>query len=277
MSVQSQQSKRRQRTSRADCPLSDPRIGLITENDHRVRLCLCPMCSCGEHICPAKAQQEPYLKSAYQTTYGSNYQRHLKPDPIKVSYEKPFMPQSALAYVTSSSAAYTPHSFQQPTVNTYKPEPAPKLSFNARSSYASDFPDWGGGAVYYVKQSHIKHTNEGLSVPAKSAYTDNYSAHGNQALLAAKEDYNELASMREAVGFKLGQPLFYRESMTKRDYGDLSKKNMVEKAIKPVDARAKPEVPRSHYVSTAKSDYRANNIDFDHRSKRKQINKEGLY
>lgn len=82
--------------------------------------------------------------------------------------------------------------------------------------------------------------------------------------------------MREGVGLKLGKPLFYKESITKRDFGDLSKKNMTEKATKPADSMAKPEVPRNHYVTTVKSEFIPNQIDMNHRSVRKQINKEGM-
>ena len=55
---------------RKSCPLGDPEIGIITENDHRVGLCLCKYCICGKHLCPSLPPRSylPY-RSNYQVNY----------------------------------------------------------------------------------------------------------------------------------------------------------------------------------------------------------------
>lgn len=130
-------------TTRADCPLSSPNIGLITETDHRVGLCLCPLCTCGTHECPSNRRPEPYLKSAYTTSYCANFQTKQNWPPVKVSYKKPFLPSKAVEFTTTSSDTYLLPRTRNGQRGDYQdtPAPLPSIEFSARSAYASNFPN----------------------------------------------------------------------------------------------------------------------------------------
>jgi hypothetical protein len=54
------------------CIIDDPSLGILTENDHRLGLCLCAYCTCGNHVCTSKNLFNSHpvkLKSTYLTSF----------------------------------------------------------------------------------------------------------------------------------------------------------------------------------------------------------------
>lgn len=55
----------------SECKIFDyPPIG---ETMHALGHCVCHLCTCGQHICPAKTNQKYYLPSSLKSTYKVNY------------------------------------------------------------------------------------------------------------------------------------------------------------------------------------------------------------
>ena len=129
-----------EKASAEDCPLNSPNIGLISENDHRVRMCLCPLCTCGKHICPSKAIQDPYPTSIYNSQYMANFDPKPRDQPILIKYQGNFFPSKPFDFETTNEDNYKPHSVNNTSnISKYSPSSPPKTAFYAKSSYANNF------------------------------------------------------------------------------------------------------------------------------------------
>ena len=52
------------------CPLGNPNLGIILENDHQVGICPCYLCSCGRHNCSPTRLNYHKLKTNYREDFG---------------------------------------------------------------------------------------------------------------------------------------------------------------------------------------------------------------
>lgn len=121
------------------CPLSDESIGIISENDHRVGLCICKYCECGEHICPSK-KVDLSLSSAYKTKYNSDYKPYNFDTSIR-GYQKVYTPNPfRLETQTTNQNEFKGHKIT-PKKAFSPPSVAKSLEFMSRSAYNNDFPN----------------------------------------------------------------------------------------------------------------------------------------
>jgi hypothetical protein len=97
-----------------ECLLNDPRLGIITENDHRVGLCLCYRCSCGKHFCANRgvfAKRWVKHMSSYSAYTGS--QKEIIKNPV-IQRKSNF----PTGHKLSGKSVYQQDYVKQPTVSS---------------------------------------------------------------------------------------------------------------------------------------------------------------
>lgn len=260
-----------------ECPLNDKSIGVIAENDHRVGLCLCPLCTCGAHKCPGPISLEPYPKSMYSSSYHQNFQKHkdAKRQPFKS--QPKFYSNQPIDFETTTEQYYKPIT-QQPVLSlpAYKPNHEPHMGLSGLTSYSANFPDWGTGGVYFVKQSHIRHTNENSKLNSKTSYGETFRPLDYIDFKLASNSGKDFSSNRANIGIKCGSIQAVKESVTKRDFVDWSKQSLTVRAQKPIDNLIKQIVTEDHYLTSAKNDFKRTEAPIDHRNLRKRLEREGI-
>lgn len=122
------------------CPLSDSSIGIVSENDHKVGLCLCKYCDCGEHFCPLLDKHEIYLKSAFKSSYMEDFKKGPFDSPLKPQ-RKLFRPNPfKMDLRTSNQMDYKPFRIS-PKKDEKKPKIENSTEFRGNSQYVNDFPN----------------------------------------------------------------------------------------------------------------------------------------
>ena len=132
------------------CPLADPEIGVVSENDHKVGLCLCHFCKCGKHICPAR----PRKKSLpYRSNYRCQFVAKAFDSPIKMP-QKEYRPNDPKMDLTTVNRNDFRGYSVKPSRKEMSYNMAQTLGMPNRSAYCADFPDWGAPAVCHEKEWH---------------------------------------------------------------------------------------------------------------------------
>ena len=126
----------------AECPLNSQYYGIISETDHRNGLCLCPLCTCKEHICPSSLSKEPYPKSMYSSQYTENYTAHKFSKPLICSTPNKAKSLQPVNFQTTNEEYYRP--VLSPTslaIPGYTKSPLPETKFLGKTSYNSNYTD----------------------------------------------------------------------------------------------------------------------------------------
>ena len=262
--------------SPSPCPLSSPSIGVISENDHRVRQCLCPICTCGKHICPYRPIQDPYPTSTFNSQYMSNFQSRSPQRTQIPSNRGNFLPAASFDFETSNEEAYRPHNVSA-VANITKlqrnvPSTPPRTAFNAKSSYANNFVDWGTAGSGIVKTDYTRHTTEELKMAVKTSYRENYCPIRRDDAISARPDSVKIGKNTHIDP----KALFLKDTTNRREFLDFSRVYDKEKGYKQVNLIPRMRSVDSHYVSTTKNDYKDMTTVLDHRMLRRVIDKEGL-
>lgn len=63
---------------RRSCPLSNANIDIVSEQDHYNHQCICYMCNCKNHTCPAR-KTILFPASTFKSSYQTSYKRCKKP------------------------------------------------------------------------------------------------------------------------------------------------------------------------------------------------------
>jgi hypothetical protein len=121
------------------CVLEDPMLGIITENDHKLGLCICNRCTCGKHSCAYKGLFAS-LPLKLHSTYESDFIRtEAKVKPTEMTFPTPSSPKWQFTGESSYKLAYIKHdSTPNPRFSSSPLRPAP-ISGTLRSSYTKDF------------------------------------------------------------------------------------------------------------------------------------------
>ena len=258
----------------ADCPLNSPNIGLISENDHRTRNCLCPICTCGKHICPSKAIQDPYPSSIFNSHYMNNYQSR-SPQRTEIPRNRGnFIPAVSFDFETTNEECYKPHAISVISGSPAKSSPLspPRTAFCAKSSYATNFVNWGPGINQIVKPKPINHTSNEIKLRQNTSYRDNYSPIGHDDAISARPE-----TVKKSGNTHIDpQAKFFKDTTNRKEFIDFSRVYNKEKGYKKDRLIPIMKSVDSHYVSTAKNDYKDTTNELDHRLLRKVIEKEGL-
>jgi hypothetical protein len=254
------------------CPLSNPDIGVISENDHRNKMCLCPICTCGKHICPSSSIQDPYPTSIYSSQYMQNFQNKVQSKVPVIKYRGNFIPTSQIYFETTNEDCYKPHLIpEDSTTHKYTPLSPPKSAFSAKTSYANTFLNWGPGNLI-PSMSPPKPVPESTKFSSKSSYKDNFSPASPEVIKAALDG---IVKVKKKVHID-PNAAFFKHTTNRKDFVDFS-----TKAMKPTPFRHDRVVPRmksvdNHYITTTQNDYKNFESAYDHRALRKIIEKEKL-
>lgn len=259
------------------CPLDDPKIGVITESDHRNGLCLCPLCNCGKHTCPNQAGIEPYPKSTFTTQYQSNFKGNQCTPPLKLVPQNRHAPSHFLDLQTTNSSTYKPSTVKPSTsVPSIRPGKPPSASFNGRTSYGSNFPNWGSNGCYIVKHKYSKHTNSLMPMETRTSYSENFQKMSQEDLHAPKVFSDQLKRFRATVGLKTPNVPLSGDTTVKKEFRDYTKQNLTKRASIPSGSILQAQVTRHHYKSTYGKDFVPSGMELNHRSLRKTLNRIGV-
>ena len=122
-----------------DCPLSDPSIGIISENDHRVGLCLCKFCECGSHKC-FKMSAAACPKSSFSSKYQRDYQKTQFDVPLRIE-KKLYRPNTAKMDLTTTNQVEYIARIPTPEVSKSISLSPKKQEISKITAYASDYPN----------------------------------------------------------------------------------------------------------------------------------------
>lgn len=154
------------------CLLSDPELGIITENDHKVGKCLCLLCTCGKHRCPGKRLVR---YNSLESSYQADYKAHKA---VAATRAGPFLP-----YIQPGGVMDLRSSMRvdyQPPVSPVKSEMmrveavSPQLPFVGSSSYSADYPDWGPTQPQIEHRPYHQSHTEDLQFQGQSSYRRAY-------------------------------------------------------------------------------------------------------
>lgn len=154
------------------CLLDRSDLSIVSENDHRVGLCLCKYCSCGLHKCAYVSRRKASvpLVTSYQTSY-----RGKQVDKRERRHRDQYAPnQFKMDLETTNQREYRPFAVQCKSNESQRTETS-ALHFTARSSYAAEYPNWG--AVDAVLEHSPKYPVRGSEVrfQGSSTYQRNFS------------------------------------------------------------------------------------------------------
>ncbi|CAG9329989.1 unnamed protein product [Blepharisma stoltei] len=222
-----------------NCPLSDPSIGIVSENDHKVGLCLCKYCECGQHACPGN-KQDLYLRSTFKTKYSHDYQHLGFDSPIKHE-PKRFRPNKLkMDFQTTNQ-----HDFKPFTVTPKQTEESPvspvKANFSCRTAYASEFPNWGTQVPVYEKRFHPPVRSCEIPFRGRSSYSDYYRPVSRDEADIYRTDYTVSQAFNSTISIapkdKLNANTTYGDHMRFYSCSPLNSKIIV-KAEDPTQVKA---------------------------------------
>jgi hypothetical protein len=161
-------------TTEDKCPVSDPSIGIISENDHRVGLCLCRFCECGHHTCPNPLTKDYYLSSTYTSKYKTDFKKTefdvlLKPERT-IFRPNPFK----MDLKTTHKQDFLPFSVSPKKQKKYYVPNTVKMNSPVRSAYSNDFLDWGPSSVSIEKRFHPPVRSQEIPFVGQSSYKNAY-------------------------------------------------------------------------------------------------------
>ena len=206
------------------CIIDDPNLGILTENDHKLGLCLCIHCTCGKHLCSSKKlfnSQTLKLKSTYISHFTKIPAQHALNNAKTVS-------PSAKKIFSGMSTYKNDYAKPDMTPNPRVSERVKKTTFSGflRSSYAKDFIPFSP-----VKQESMSPYNS--RIDTKSIKFTGETTYKNS--FANKEPIDVVKSNK-----KLGKKIFidpnnYLETSHKRDFQHLEPckilKNILHESI----------------------------------------------
>jgi len=159
--------------SKDACLLSRSDISVISENDHRVGLCLCKFCSCGQHSCPSSRRTRT-PPPAYSTSYQNSYPRKAPGVASKPAQQPAYKPnQHKMDLETCHMREYRTFTVERPTEELPRAL-TPTLKFTSYSSYAADFPNWGNVESNVERRPQLPPRGDEVRFMGRSMYQTNF-------------------------------------------------------------------------------------------------------
>ena len=155
---------------KTECPLRDPDLGIVSENDHQVDRCLCQFCTCGTHICP-KVRLNPYspLNSKYRTDFQHCQRLPKQPHKSSPSYSPP---RHRMESQTTHKADFVEFKEVEPGRRFQLASPKKSLDLVSTSSNRQAYPNWGAIPVEFVKEWHPPVRGSEVRFQGVSAYQE---------------------------------------------------------------------------------------------------------
>ena len=159
------------------CPLDNPNIDIIPENNHLVGICLCEFCKCSKHICPKNRHlTSKYLKDSFLTSYSREYKQLNFGVPYKI-HQVPYKQNSQkMDLITTNSIHYKPYSPISTDKKRVSESQSPiKNSLFSTTAYKLNYPDWGHQAIIYEKGWHPPVRSVEIPFRGETHYSYEYS------------------------------------------------------------------------------------------------------
>ena len=279
------------------CPLSDPSIGIISENDHQVGLCLCRFCECGSHKCSKNIN--PNGRFTFNTSYKLDHksveiyskaqklQNHSKSyinKSKKVSSSSPSKPESnpyksimsplrpegklyhrntsKMDLITTNQVEYQK---RVPTAEVTRISSASPYRSEASkiTAYASDYPDWGPIRVSRERTWHPPVRSVDLSFVGSSSYKDKFQSPDPVQVDMYKTSYSTLTAFQSKFSLgpkeRLTTKTTYADKM--RNFGDTGLNCRVVVRHAPMTPTP---VGSGHFVTTFKESFNNNACGLEH-------------
>ena len=236
-----------------NCPVSDPKIGIISENDHRVGLCLCKYCECGQHTCPNPLTKELYPSSTFTSKYNADFKRGSFDQPLKPE-PKAYRPNALkMDFRTTNKEDFKPFSVS-PKKDDFKYPMPLKVNSPSRSAYSNDFLDWGATNVYLEKRFQPPLRSQEIPFRGQSSYQKYFINIDPLRIELYKTNISDLAAFNSTItlGSKNSQSFKTTYSEKMQDFS----KNELNKIIKVSNGSngANPNFP-SQYMTTSQNFY----------------------
>ena len=237
------------------CPLSDPSVGIVSENDHKVGLCLCRYCDCNEHKCPVLDKHDIYLKSAFKSSYMQDFKQSRFDSPLKMQPQL-FRPNmQKMDFQTTSQATYKPIKISPPK-KPEKPIDSNIATFRGYSQYANDFPNWGDSRITHEKRWYPPVRSTEIPFVGRSSYKETFRDEKQQGT-SINIDGRQLSASKSTISFgpkeKFDGATTYGRNM--RDY---SQNSLNYKVVVNHEKISEVKVTENHFKTTTNSFYAKN-------------------
>lgn len=228
------------------CLLDRSDLSIVSENDHRVGLCLCKYCSCGLHKCAYVSRRKASvpLVTSYQTSYRGkqagkreNRQRDLyAPNPHKMDLE------------TTNQREYRPFAVEYKSNESQRPE-ASSVHFTARSSYAAEYPNWG--AIDAVQEHSPKYPVRGSEVRFQGSSTYKRTFNRPDSAVSARTRSSQSRSTLLFSGYE-----GVDQSTAQRTYIPPSSIHMSATVHRPKEEYVQVAASPYHFTSKSRTDFK---------------------
>lgn len=157
------------------CPLNNPDIDIIPENNHLVGICLCQFCNCGKHICPKNRHlTAKYLADSFDTSYSRHFQRANFDVPYHIHPIKYRPNRQKMDFTTTNSLQYKNPKARPPHLSTESSSAPLKTSLLTTTAYSYHYPNWGKQKVNYEKGWHAPVRSVEIPFRGDSSYSREY-------------------------------------------------------------------------------------------------------
>lgn len=241
--------------SNLKCPLDDPDLGIISENDHKVGLCLCQFCTCTStsHICPSNKLQDAYPRSVYQTKYNQDFKIHQIEVPLRQEPKKYFPNSQPMDLRTTHQLDFQPYKLQ---INKSKSARSitPSLKFNSTTTYKKEYPNWGPHEVDYHKRFQPPLRSTELPFKEHSTYKNSFRSIDSDKVELYKTDIKNLSAYGST--FSLGpKDVKYDETTHKREFQDYSNSNLTSRVLIKANVSEPLKTAKTHFITSNQRTY----------------------
>lgn len=234
--------------SSLNCYLDDPEIDVVPENHHFVGQCICYLCTCGNHVCPAMKNIH-FAKSAFNTLYRTSYQRYDNVSPPKGFYPKQIRSISkSKDWGTTSRRDFTDPGNVKPDRNE-RPQSQSPLKFVSTSVYSREYPSWNQPGLPILKAPQFTHILPDIKLIANSTYREDFSKTKNSVPglehSASKSQLGRILGIRDIL------------SINSTSHQDFTKYHSYSSAVlvkRPQEQTVTISAP-NHFTSTSRHDY----------------------
>lgn len=231
-----------------NCYLDDPKIDLVPENHHFVGQCICCLCTCGQHICPAQ-KNTASAKSAFKTHYRSSYPKYEQVTPPKGFYPK----ETRSISKSRDWATISRRDFTDPgTVKAdrhERPHSKSPLKFVSTSVYTREYPYWNQASLPILKAPQFTHILPDIKFSAPSTYSQDF-ARAQTPTPDLKHGYGK-SHMGKVLGTS---DLLAINSTSRKDFPKYSSYASAALIKRPQEQTVTVSAP-NHFTTTSGYDY----------------------
>lgn len=246
----------------SECPLSDPHFPPIGEIDHKVGRCYCYLCTCGSHLCPMAFQQARFSQNLSTSCYRAEYRKKETTGNTLQFLLKPAYVPNALPIdlMTTKQRDFRPFTIESPKHS--KPSTAPNpLKFSFRSSYQSEFPNWGPSTVPEERRPNLPYRGAEVKMDLKTTYGKDFTAHKTTEDTMSR--FGSTAGSTVFVYPTAAKVEFCGETTTGKEYRSPRRIDKVKVERRPVEQHALSESPRKiHFQSKYQREFGGQQLQY---------------